>query len=182
MTSQKPATPVIDNARLEDIPAITRIYADAVLNGKASFEWDAPDENEMRRRYQSLLDNQFPYLVARLGDKVIGYAYAGPFHNRIGYKWTVENTVYIDPAYHGRGIGTLFLEQLIKTCTDKNFRQMVAVIGDNANEGSIRLHKKSGFIHAGTLKSVGRKHGVWLDSVLMQRSLGPGSGTPPDKE
>jgi len=180
MTKQDVATPIIDNARPEDIPAITKIYADAVLNGMASFEWEAPDEDEMLRRYQLLIENQYPYLVARLQDKIAGYAYAGPFHTRIGYKWSVENTIYVDPAHQGLGIGTLFLEQLINICTENNFRQMVAVIGDSANKGSIRLHEKCGFIHAGSLKDVGRKHGVWLDSVLMQRPLGSGSSNSPD--
>lgn len=166
--------PVIKKATSDDIPAITAIYADAVLNGRASFELTPPDEAQMQKRFDLLVNNGFPYYVARVEGAVAGYAYAGPYHTRPGYKWTVENTVYVNPANHGQGLGSKLLDQLILDCTAKNFRQMIAVIGDSANLGSIRLHEKAGFSHCGTMKGIGRKHGVWLDSVIMQRQLGKG--------
>lgn len=172
--------PVIEKATRDDIPEITAIYADAVLNGRASFELTPPDDTQMQQRFDLLVNNGFPYYVARVEGAVAGYAYAGPYHARPGYKWTVENTVYVAPASHGQGLGSKLLDQLILDCTAKNFRQMIAVIGDSVNLGSIRLHEKAGFIHCGTLKSIGRKHGVWLDSVVMQRRLGKGDADVPN--
>ena len=179
MTNNPIASPKIRNAVADDIAAITDIYAEAVKFGKASFEWQAPDETEMTRRFHLLIDNNFPYVVASVNKTVAGYAYAGPYHNRIGYQWTVENTVYVNPKFQKSGLGSMLLERIIQECIDKNFRQMIAVIGDSANFSSIRLHEKCGFTHVGTLAGVGRKHEKWLDSVIMQRQLGTGSSEPP---
>ena len=171
--------PIITDASPEDLAAITRIYAEAVLHGRASFELQPPDEDEMRRRFDNLVDKNFPYLVAHVDNQVAGYAYAASYRERPAYRWVVENSVYVNEDFHGRGIGGALLDRLIEECTQKDFRQMIAVIGDSDNIGSIRLHEKAGFTHTGVLRAMGRKHGLWLDTVLMQLALGKGSDAPP---
>jgi L-amino acid N-acyltransferase YncA len=168
----RPATP-------DDIAAITRIYADAVLNGTASFEIEPPDEAEMTRRQAALLNNGYPYLTAEIEGVVAGYAYAGPYRSRPAYKWSVEDSIYLAPQMHRKGIGGLLLARLVAESTQRGFRQMIAVIGDSAQIGSIAVHERAGFNHIGTLRSVGFKHGKWLDTVLMQRALGQGNTTTP---
>jgi phosphinothricin acetyltransferase len=162
-----------------DIPAITRIYADAVLRGTATFEIDAPDEAEMARRMQALVSGNYPYLVAEIGGSVAGYAYAGPYRARPAYRWCVENSIYVDPQFHRRGIGMLLLTRLIEETTARGYRQMIAVIGDSAQAPSIALHKAAGFAFVGTLRAVGYKHGQWLDTPLLQLALGDGDASPP---
>jgi phosphinothricin acetyltransferase len=166
-------------AQSSDIPAITRIYAHAVLHGTASFEIEPPDEAEMARRQRVLLDGQHPYLVAEAGGAVVGYAYAGPYRARPAYRWSVEDSVYIAPEAHRRGIGRALLEALIAESEQRGFRQMIAVIGDSAQTPSIELHRALGFRLIGTIVAVGFKHGRWLDSVLMQRALGRGDTSAP---
>jgi L-amino acid N-acyltransferase YncA len=166
-------------AELRDLAAITGIYDHAVRHGTASFELEPPDENEMRRRYESLRAGPHPYLVAELGGAVAGYAYAGPYRARPAYYWTVEDSIYIAPQSHRRGIGRLLLDRLIVESEAGGFRQMIAVIGDSANAGSIELHRAAGFRMVGTFDNVGFKFGRWLDSVLMQRPLGRGAETAP---
>ena len=119
------------------------------------------------------------YLIAEEDGRLLGYSYAGPYRTRPAYRSTVENSVYVDEAAQGQGVGRALLSALIEAAAERGFRQMVAVIGDSANRASIRLHESCGFTHVGTLRSVGWKHGRWLDSVLMQRALGPGDSTPP---
>ena len=162
-----------------DIGAITRIYADAVLNGTASFEIEPPDEAEMLRRQTTLLKNGYAYFAAEIENVVAGYAYAGPYRTRPAYKWSVEDSVYVAPDMHRKGIGALLLHALIAASTQRGYRQMIAVIGDSAQIGSIALHERAGFRHIGTLCWVGFKHGKWLNTVLMQRALGDGDGTAP---
>ncbi|ACA20330.1 GCN5-related N-acetyltransferase [Methylobacterium sp. 4-46] len=164
----------------EDIPAVQAIYAHAVRTGRASFELDPPDMPEMLRRHAGLVGAGYPYLVAVAGDALLGYAYAGPYRTRPAYRGTVENSVYVDPARLGQGIGRRLLGDLVEAATARGFRQMVAVIGDSANAASIRLHAALGFAQVGVLRAVGWKHGLWLDTVLMQRALGPGDAAPPD--
>jgi L-amino acid N-acyltransferase YncA len=168
----RPATP-------DDIAAVTRIYADAVLNGTASFEIEPPDEAEMTRRQAALLNNGYPYLTAEIEGVVAGYAYAGPYRSRPAYKWSIEDSIYVAPQMHRKGIGGLLLARLVAESTQRGFRQMIAVIGDSAQIGSIAVHERAGFNHIGTLRSVGFKHGKWLDTVLMQRALGKGNTTLP---
>ena len=167
-------------ATLADIPAITRIYAQAVTHGTASFELTPPDEAEMRARMQNILDDKFPYFVAELGGAVAGYAYASLYRARPAYRFTVENSVYVAPEIHRRGVGKALLLQLIEACTALGFRQMIAVIGDSNQAASIGVHKACGFEPAGNLKNIGFKFGRWLDTPLMQRALGPGATTKPD--
>ena len=164
-----------------DIPAITAIYAEAVLNGTASFELDPPDEAEMARRFGAIRDNGYPYICAKDdAGKLLGYAYANAYRARPAYRWTVENSVYIDPAFQGLGVGRRLMKDIIVRCERLGFRQMVAVIGGADHTSSIALHEKLGFAHAGLLPATGFKHGQWLDSVLMQLPLGPGGTTNPD--
>ena len=161
-----------------DIPAITAIYRDAVLTGTASFELDPPDEAEMASRRGALLAGRYPYLVAEIDGRLAGYAYAGEYRARPAYRGTVENSVYVAGTARGRGVGRTLLDAVVVASAEGGFRQMVAVIGDSGNLASIRLHAAAGFDHIGTLRSVGWKHGRWLDTVLMQRLLGPGDTAP----
>jgi phosphinothricin acetyltransferase len=170
--SIRPATPA-------DTPAITAIYDDAVRHGTASFELDPPGEAEMRRRMDNLLGRDFPYFVATRGTAIAGYAYAGPYHQRPGYRFTVEDSIYVAPALHQGGVGTTLLSALIVACEQRGYRQMLAVIGDSANAASIGLHTRAGFTPVGTFKNVGHKFGRWLDSVMMQRALGEGASSAP---
>ncbi|UFN49984.1 N-acetyltransferase family protein [Roseomonas sp. OT10] len=166
-------------ARAEDMAAIAAIYRVAVERGTASFELEPPDEAEMGRRLATLRDGGHPYLVAERDGLVLGYAYAGTYRARPAYRGTVENSVYVDPVAQGQGIGRLLLDALVAEAGRRGFRQMVAVIGDSANHASRRLHAAAGFDDIGILRSVGWKHGRWLDTVLMQRALGPGDAAPP---
>lgn len=158
----------------DDLAAITRIYAYHVLYGLATFELDPPPLAEMTRRYERLIAGGYPYLVAAANHAVLGYAYAGPYRDRPAYRHTVENSVYLDHAHTGRGIGSILLDALIRVSESRGFRQMLAVIGDSANRASIRLHERCGFTPVGTFRALGHKHGRWVDTVLMQRALGAG--------
>ena len=169
----------IRTVRPADIPAITAIYADAVEYGTATFEIEPPDAAEMARRQQMLSAEGFPYLVAERGGAIAGYAYAGPYRARPAYRWSVEDSIYIAPQFHRQGIGNVLLARLVDEAARRGFRQMIAIIGDSAQLPSIAVHARAGFADIGTLRSVGFKHGRWLDTVLMQRPLGSGDGAPP---
>jgi L-amino acid N-acyltransferase YncA len=162
-----------------DLPFITEIYTHAVLHGTATFELIPPDLAEMTRRFKVLMDGGFPYFVAVLDNRVAGYAYAGPYRPRPAYRFTVENSVYLQPAIHRRGIGLQLMVRLLAECEARGYRQMIAVIGDSANAGSIGVHTKTGFQMIGTHPNVGLKFGRWLDTVMMQRALGEGATTVP---
>ena len=166
-------------AAAADLAPITDIYAHAVLFGTATFELVPPDLAEMTRRFAALADGGFPYLVATLGDNVVGYAYAGAYRPRPAYRFTVENSVYLQPALHRRGIGQQLLQLLISDCEARGYRQMIAVIGDSANSASIGVHSRCGFQMIGTHPNVGFKFGRWLDTVMMQRALGQGAASVP---
>lgn len=172
--------PTIRPGTEADVPSVQAIYAHHVLNGLASFEIEPPDVDEMRRRRQAVVERGFPYLVAEIGGTVVGYAYAGPYRARPGYRFTCENSIYIRHGMEGRGIGKALLAPLIGGCEAMGMRQMIAVIGDSANLASINLHKSLGFAMAGNLRSVGFKFGRWLDSVFMERALGPGDTSLPE--
>jgi phosphinothricin acetyltransferase len=162
-----------------DIPAITAIYDHAVRHGTASFELEPPDAAEMARRQQVLVDGGYPYIVAEADGTLAGYAYAGAYRPRPAYRWSVEDSVYVAPAMHRRGIGAVLLRGLIAEAEQRGFRQMIAVIGDSAQTPSIALHAALGFRRIGAVENVGFKLGRWLDTVLMQRDLGPGASAPP---
>jgi phosphinothricin acetyltransferase len=173
------SSPEIRPAAAADLPAITDIYEHAVLYGTATFELIPPDLAEMTRRFGVLTDGGFPYFVAVLDGRVVGYAYAGAYRPRPAYRFTVENSVYLDPGIHRRGIGLQLLQRLIAESEARGYRQMIAVIGDSANAGSISVHTKCGFQMIGTHPDVGFKFGRWLDTVMMQRALGAGGKTLP---
>ncbi|WP_262298786.1 GNAT family N-acetyltransferase [Microvirga sesbaniae] len=164
-----------------DLDAVTAIYAHAVTHGTASFELDPPDRAEMARRRAALLEGGYPYLVAERDGAILGYAYAGAYRTRPAYRSTVEDSIYVAPAAQGQGVGRLLLAALIEDCAARDFRLMVAVIGDEDSKGSIGLHRSLGFEPVGILKGIGYKHGRWLSTVLMQRPLGRGTGEPPTR-
>ena len=169
----------IRNATAADLPFITDIYEHAVRYGTATFELIPPDLAEMRQRFDVLMEGGFPYFVAALDGHVVGYAYAGAYRPRPAYRFTVENSVYLQPAIHRRGVGLQLLQRLITESEARGYRQMIAVIGDSANAGSIGVHARCGFQMIGTHPNVGFKFGRWLDTVMMQLALGDGATTLP---
>lgn len=154
-----------------DMDAVMRIYAHHVLNGTGSFEERPPGITELAERHAAVVGRGLPFLVAEDAGAALGFAYAAPFRPRSAYRFTVEDSVYVDPHALGRGLGRLLLGELIAHCVVLNYRNMLAVIGDSANLRSIGLHRALGFHHAGTLTSVGFKFNRYLDVVFMQRSL-----------
>lgn len=170
-------------ARETDLVDIQAIYADAVLNGTSSYELQPPGLDEMRRRFDTLCEGGFPYLVAQEDGPVLGYAYAGPFRPRAAYRFIVEDSIYVAPQAKGRGLGRLLLEALLESSRLLGFRQMIAVIGDGRpGNASVRLHEAAGFKHCGKLEGAGYKHGRWLDTIFMQRALNGGDAAPPDPD
>jgi phosphinothricin acetyltransferase len=180
MSAQPPAGNV-DILACEEchVAAITAIYAHHVVHGLASFEIEPPSENDMRQRRLDVVSRGLPYLVAECAGEVVGYAYALPYRLRPAYRHTAENSVYLHPAWAGRGIGRQLMSALLAECEVGGLRQIVAIIGDSANYASIGLHKSLGFREVGVFRSVGFKFGRWVDSVLMQRDVGGGDSTPP---
>ncbi|HRW08236.1 MAG TPA: N-acetyltransferase family protein [Caldilineaceae bacterium] len=164
---------------LADVPAINQIYSESVLTWTASWELTPPDDAEMTKRVQSLLSQGYPYVVGIVEDRLVGYSYASSYRARPGYRFTVENSIYVDPAYQRRGIARALMQHVIDACTAKGYRQMVAVIGDSENHASIALHQRLGFTKVAMLPNLGFKFGRWLDSVMMQRALGEGGTTLP---
>jgi phosphinothricin acetyltransferase len=162
-----------------DLPVIQAIYAHHVLHGLASFEEEPPPLDELRRRHDDGVRRGLPWLVADLAGTVAGYGYCSPFRSRPAYRYTLEDSVYVRQDAQGKGVGSAILRELIVRCEALGYRQLVAVIGDSANAASINLHASLGFIRAGMLRSSGFKFGRWVDSVTMQRPLGPGDATPP---
>lgn len=163
----------IRDATAADIPAIQAIYAHHVLHGLASFEEVAPSVEEMRSRYAAIAGAGMPYLVAEVDGRVRGYGYASAYRTRSAYRYTLENSIYIDERARGQGVGTALLDALVSRCRKGPWRQMLAVIGDSANAASIGVHRKAGFRQVGLLEKVGYKHGRWVDSVVMQLELSP---------
>jgi len=164
-----------------DVAAITRIYRHHVLHGVASFEEIPPEADEIARRRREILAHRLPYLVAERPGQILGYCYASRYRTRSAYRFTLEDSIYIDAAQVGQGIGRALLSALIARCAELGYRQMVAVIGGSDQWPSIRLHERLGFAHIGVLAAVGFKFGCWIDSVVMQRALGPGARTPPQE-
>jgi phosphinothricin acetyltransferase len=163
----------------QDLPAIQAIYAHHVLHGLASFEETAPPLEEMRQRYDAISSRGLPYLVADLEGTVAGYGYCAPYRARSAYRYALEDSVYVRKDMAGRGVGGALLEALVERSAALGYRQLIAIIGDSGHEASIGLHASLGFVRVGTLRSVGYKHGRWVDSVIMQRPLGPGDASPP---
>lgn len=164
-----------------DLPAITAIYGESVRIGTASFELDPPDVAEMTRRWRELVAKDYPHIAAVRGRDFLGYAHAGPYRPRPGYRYSVEDSVYVAPAAQGTGVGRALLSELIRLCEARGFRQMIAVIGGGAEHpASLKLHGRLGFRQIGVIEGAGFKHSRWLDTLLMQRPLGAGKETLPD--
>lgn len=170
---------VIRSSREEDVAEIAAIYNYHVLHGAASFEEIPPDIDELACRRRDILVHGLPYLVAERSGRVLGYCYAGPYRSRSAYRFTLEDSIYIDKAEVGRGLGRMLLAAVLDRCAELGYRQMIAVIGGSDTWPSIRLHAALGFTHIGILPAVGFKFGSWVDVVLMQRALGPGEKTAP---
>lgn len=178
------ATVRVRESRDDDLPRLHAIYCHHVRTGLGSFEEVPPDLDEMARRRADLLAKGMPYLVAEVDDPAVpggiaGYAYAGPYRPRSAYRYSVEDSIYVAPEAHRRGVGRLLLDELVRRCTALGYRQMIAVIGDSANHGSIGVHEAAGFKQVALLPAIGLKFGRWVDSVMMQRPLGEGQTTLP---
>jgi L-amino acid N-acyltransferase YncA len=169
---------VIRPSNADDLDAVTRIYAWNVEHGTGTFEIEAPDRAEMERRRADVLAKALPWIVLESTGQVVGYAYANQFRPRPAYRFCVEDSVYLAPDTIGRGFGRLLLAELLARCEAAGARQMLAVIGDSANAGSIGVHRALGFAPVGTMKAAGWKFDRWLDVVVMQKSLGFGAAAP----
>jgi len=173
--------PLIRPSRDEDLDAITRIYGHHVLHGTGTFETTPPSLAEMTARRADVLGKGLPWLVAEEGGQVLGYAYGNWFKPRPAYRFSVEDSIYMDPAAHRQGLGRALLAELLAALERAGTRKVMAVIGDSANAGSIGVHKALGFEPVGVVQSCGWKFGRWLDIVLMQKTLGAGDSTPPNE-
>ena len=170
---------IVRAASEADAPAVAAIYGHHVLHGFGTFEEVPPTDAEMASRIASVRGHGLPYLVAEAGGAAIGFAYAAPFRPRAAYRYTAEDSVYIHPDHLGRGVGRALVSEVIAACEALGLRQLVAVIGDSANAGSIGLHRSLGFVDAGVGRSLGFKHGRWVDIVWMRKALNGGDlGTP----
>jgi L-amino acid N-acyltransferase YncA len=161
-----------------DVPVIQAIYAHYVATNLATFELEPPGVQQMQSRRADILRGGYPYLVARRDGEVVGYAYGSAWRSRPAYRHTVEDSIYVAPGMRQAGVGSALLRELIRQCEQRGFRQMVAVVGNSANTGSLRVHEAQGFTRVGTLGCVGYKFGEWVDTVLMQRALGDGAASP----
>lgn len=173
----------IRNAIESDLLVITAIYTDAVDNGTATYELEAPTLSEMQARFASLKASEYPYLVAEEAGELLGYAYAGPFRARPAYRFIVEDSIYVAPDAKGKGVGKALMVALVEACRAGGYRQLVAVIGDGSPQSpSVRLHERLGFRHCGTLEGSGYKHQRWLDTVFMQLEMNGGNKADPDPQ
>ena len=163
----------------EDSEALAAIYGHDVLYGFGTFEEVPPSPQEMAQRRQAIVERGLPHVVAEDGGRVLGFAYAGLFRPRAAYRFTVEDSVYVAPDAHGRGVGKALLSQVLTACEALGLRQVMAVIGDSGNAGSVGLHRSLGFEHVGICRSVGFKHGRWVDTVWMQKPINGGDSTLP---
>jgi len=170
----------IRDATPGDMGAVQRIYAHHVENGTATFEEAAPSVQEMRARLDHITSQGLPYLVAEQDGVIAGYCYAGQYRQRVAYRYTLENSIYLDPDQAGKGVGKALLAALIRRCEQGPWRQMVAVIAGQDNKASVALHRSAGFSHVGIQPATGYKFGQWIDVVFMQRALGDGAGTQPE--
>jgi phosphinothricin acetyltransferase len=179
MTETKSQVLTIRDSTPADDAACAAVYGEAVRNGTGTFELEEPDVAEMGRRRAAILAQGLPWLVAERGGNVLGYAYAGQFRPRRAYRFCVEDSIYLAPEARGQGVGRLLLAELMARCEAVGIRQMLAVIGDSENAGSIAVHRACGFEHSGKFDAAGWKFGRWLDVVMMQRRLGQGAETTP---
>jgi phosphinothricin acetyltransferase len=179
VTASTPLPVIVRDAVDADMAAVQAIYGYYVTRTAASFEEVPPSCEDMTARLHKILRRGLPYLVAEQDGEVLGYTYAGPFRTRSAYRYTIENSIYVAPTVQRRGIGVILLSALIDRCTALGYRQMIAVIGDSANQGSIGLHRKLGFRQEGVLRDVGFKFNRWVDVVIMHRPLHSDDTPPP---
>lgn len=173
---------IVREATARDLPALTAIYAHHVLHGFGTFEYVPPSEADFAEKWKGIKELGLPYLVAADAGDPVGYAYASTFRPRPGYRYTIEDSVYIRDDQRGRGVGSALMGPLLKQCEAIGARQVVAVIGDSLNAGSIGLHRKFGYAHSGTVSSAGFKLGRWVDIYMMQKALNGGDETmPPER-
>ena len=172
--------PIIRPSLDGDLDAITAIYAHHVLHGTGTFEIDPPSRADMAVRRAEVLARNLPWLVAERGGEILGFAYANWFKPRPAYRFSAEDSVYVTDSARGSGVGRALLTTLIAQAEAAGVRQLMAVVGDSANAGSIGLHRSLGFEQTGLMRSVGWKHGAWRDIVLMQRPLGSGDSQSPE--
>ena len=172
--------PTTRSSRDQDIPAITAIYSHHVLNGTGTFETTPPTEQDMASRRADVLAKELPFLVAEEDGRILGFAYCNWFKPRPAYRYSAEDSIYMADGERGRGAGKQLLAALADQAQDAGVRKLIAVIGDSANQGSVRVHEAIGFSHVGVLKSCGWKFGKWLDVVLMEKPLGLGDSTSPE--
>lgn len=170
---------LIRNASEHDAAELHAIYAHYVLHGFGTFEEVPPGAHSFEEKIRAIAGHGLPFLVAQDGPEIVGYAYASPFRPRTGYRYSVEDSVYVRDGLRGRGIGRELLNALVPRCEALGVRQIVAVIGDSENRGSIGVHEGAGFVHAGVVRGVGYKLGRWVDIVMMQRTLNGGATTAP---
>jgi len=162
-----------------DLPAITAIYGHHVLHGSGTFETEPPTLADMRARRAEVLERHLPFLVAEEGVHIVGFAYCNWFKPRPAYRFSAEDSIYLAPDAHRRGLGRALLAELAAQAQAAGVRKLIAVIGDSANAGSIGVHRSVGFEQVGVLKSCGWKFERWLDVVLMEKTLGAGNSRPP---
>lgn len=172
-------TTMVRDAINADMSAVQDIYAHYVLHHRASFEEVPPSTADFIKRRDAVLALGLPYLVAEREGRVVGYCYASAYRPRSAYRYTIEDSVYVGPGMAGKGVGSALMAVLIARCETGPWRQMIAVIGDSSNAGSLALHRRFGFEMVGTFRSVGFKLDTWVDTVLMQRPLGDGHSTSP---
>ena len=175
------SSPKVGDALQADMAAVRDLYVHYVLHSLATFEETPPTFDDILARRRASVDLGLPYLVAEVGGAIAGFAYAGLYRSRPAYRFAIENSVYVADGQTGRGIGSALLGELIARCERGPWRQMVAVVGDSANSGSIALHRRFGFQLVGTLRSVGLKHGQWVDTPILQRGLGLGDEQLPEE-
>ncbi len=172
--------PNIRASRDEDVPAITAIYAHHVLNGTGTFETIPPTPEDMAARRADVLSKELPYLIAEQDGQILGFAYCTWFKPRPAYRYSAEDSIYMADGARGQGAGKQLLAALAKEAEAAGIRKLIAVIGDSANQGSVRVHEAIGFSPVGVLKSCGWKFGKWLDVVLMEMPLGGSDSTSPE--
>lgn len=174
-----PRAAAIRPAQATDFEQIAAIYRPYVLETAITFDLEPPSPSQMSRRWQAMTSIGAPYLVAEADGRIIGYAAARPYAEKAAYAWTLEDSIYVDRAAHGKGVGRDLLQSLIAAAEQAGFRQMLALIAAGQADASVALHARFGFIEGGYLKSLGYKHGRWHDVIYMQRALGSGDAAPP---
>lgn len=164
---------IIKSATAGDVESIQSLYAYHVEHGLGTFEEVVPTVAEMQRRFDTIRQHNLPYLIAKIDGEIVGYAYANYFRERSAYRFTLEDSIYVSHQHIGLGIGEALLSALINECRDFGAIQLLAVIGDSDNQGSIQLHRKLGFEDVGVMQNVGYKFERFVDVVIMQLNLVP---------